>query len=233
MVFSGWTGWRPCLRRSPCAGSSSGRRRPPSCSAGCSPRTWSAPVSLQQLVRGLGPAGSRRLLLGLDDRRWRCACSASLLCLSIPRVGARTRAPRWSRWARSPPRSEPLSSLAPLGQPPAQVGLAARAGARRGGGARRRPRRGSPPGGCPGGGGGETQRPRPGRRCSVDEQRARACGLSVAVRPSSWRTARASESGQRRDVGAAPPRREVGRHLRGPRQPQAATGRARRRCRRA
>ena len=50
-----WTGWRPCRRRSPCAASTSGSRRPAWSSAGSSPATWSAPAS-----RPASPAGSGR-----------------------------------------------------------------------------------------------------------------------------------------------------------------------------
>jgi MFS family permease len=42
---TGWTGWRPSRRRWRCAGRTSGWNARASCSAGCSPRTWSGPGS--------------------------------------------------------------------------------------------------------------------------------------------------------------------------------------------
>ena len=52
---------------------------------------------------GLDPAGARRLLRGLDDRRRDCACWPPLMCLSIPRRRPRGPLPVDQDRARSPP----------------------------------------------------------------------------------------------------------------------------------
>ena len=111
------TGWRPCRRRSRCAASTSGPRRPASSSAGSSRRTWSAPASRRRTPGGCGrrTGASYGYCRGLDAAGGLCHRRAAPVRLLYPRVNLRASQRVVGRRARTAQRR--LRSVEVLGLP--------------------------------------------------------------------------------------------------------------------